>query len=202
MSPKLWWYVARSSGIVAWALLTLSVLWGLFVSTRLLGKRPTPAWLLDLHRFLGGIAVIFTGLHLTGLFADTYVHFGPSELFVPFASRWHAGAVAWGVVASYILIAIELTSLAMRRLPRALWKQVHRSSFVLYVMATIHGLTAGTDTKLMRPAALLSALIASLLILFVWIVKVLSPRRSLRKKRPPARPAPAKPIREGTAVPG
>ena len=32
---QLWWYTARAGGIVAWALLAASVVWGLLLSTRL-----------------------------------------------------------------------------------------------------------------------------------------------------------------------
>ncbi len=145
MSSQVWWFVARSSGIIAWALLTLSVCWGLLLSTRVLSRRVSPAWLLDLHRHLGGLAVVFTGIHLVGLVADSYVTFGWTELFIPMASSWKPGAVAFGVVAFYLLLAVELTSLAMRRLPRSLWRWVHRSSFVLFGFATYHGLAAGTD---------------------------------------------------------
>ncbi len=141
----MWWFVARSSGIIAWALLTLSVCWGLLLSTRLLSRRVSPAWLLDLHRHLGGLAVVFTGIHLVGLVADSYVTFGWAEIFIPMASSWKPGAVAFGVVAFYLLLAIEVTSLAMRRLPRSLWRWVHRSSFVLFGFATYHGIAAGTD---------------------------------------------------------
>ncbi len=141
----MWWFVARSSGIIAWALLTLSVCWGLLLSTRLLSRRVSPAWLLDLHRHLGGLAVVFTGIHLVGLVADSYVTFGWAELFIPMASTWKPGAVAFGVVAFYLLLAIEFTSLAMRRLPRSVWRWVHRSSFVLFGFATYHGIAAGTD---------------------------------------------------------
>ena len=66
-----------------------SVMSGLLLSTRLTKGRPTPAWILDLHRFLGGSAVIFTALHIAGLVADSYVHFGLADLLVPFASSWH-----------------------------------------------------------------------------------------------------------------
>ncbi len=145
MSSQVWWFVARSSGIVAWALVTMSVCWGLLLSTRLLSRRVSPAWLLDLHRYLGGLAVVFTGIHLVGLVADSYVTFGWAELFIPMASSWKPGAVAFGVVAFYLLLAIEITSLAMRRLPRSLWRWVHRSSFVLFGFATYHGIVAGTD---------------------------------------------------------
>ena len=53
VTTKLAWYVARSSGIVAWATVTASILWGLTLSSRLVRKRGVPAWLLDLHRYLG-----------------------------------------------------------------------------------------------------------------------------------------------------
>jgi len=86
MNSQLSWYVSRSSGIIAWVLLTLSVCWGLFVSTKAVAKTTTPAPLLDLHRFLGGLSVLFTGIHLAGLVADNYVYFGWSEIFVPMAS--------------------------------------------------------------------------------------------------------------------
>jgi hypothetical protein len=64
MSSQVFWFTARASGIVAWGLAAASVVWGLALSTRLLGRRPRPAWLLDLHRYLGGLALAFTGVHV------------------------------------------------------------------------------------------------------------------------------------------
>ena len=139
------WYLSRASGIVAWALLTLSMVWGLLLSTRMFDRRPSPKGLVDLHRFLGGLSVVFVAVHVGTIVADTYVHFGWTEVLVPFASRWHRGAVAWGVVAFYLLIAVEVTSLFMRRLPRKLWHAVHFGSFGLFAMGTIHAFTAGHD---------------------------------------------------------
>lgn len=142
----LWWYAARAAGLVSWALLTASVAWGLALSTRALGRRPRPAWLLDLHRALGGLAVVFTGVHVVAIMLDSSVHFGLSEVLVPFSSAWHPVAVAWGIAAFYLLAAVELTSLARRRLPNRLWRRVHYASFPLFVFATVHGLSSGTDT--------------------------------------------------------
>ena len=73
LDPRTWWFVARASGLVAWGLLALAVIWGLALSTKTFGRNPKPAWLLDLHRHLGGLAVVFTGVHLVGLVADNYV---------------------------------------------------------------------------------------------------------------------------------
>ena len=142
---ELWWYVARSSGIVAWALVAASVLWGLFISTHSFRGRARPNWMLDLHRFLGGAGVVFVGVHVLSLVADNYVHFGLVSLLVPLASTWHPVAVAWGVVAMYLLLAVEITSLLRRHLPPRVWRATHALAFPLFALSTMHGLTAGTD---------------------------------------------------------
>ncbi len=120
MNEKLWWYVARSSGMVAWLVLVATVVWGTLLAGRLVPRPGAPRWLTDVHRYLGGLAVALTGLHLFALAADSYAHFGWAETFVPFASSWKPGAVAWGVVAMYLLVIVEMTSLVQRRLPAPL----------------------------------------------------------------------------------
>ncbi|MGH3315180.1 MAG: FAD-binding oxidoreductase, partial [Nocardioidaceae bacterium] len=145
MDEHFWWYLARAGGLTAWWLLCIAVLWGLLLSTRILGDRTPPAWLLDLHRMLGGLAVVFTGLHMTGLFFDEWAGFGWSELLVPFSSEFKPGAVAWGVVAFHLLVAIEVTSLLRKRIPDGVWRWVHRCAFVVFVFATVHTFSTGTD---------------------------------------------------------
>ncbi len=116
----IWWYVARASGLMAWAMLTLTVVWGLLLSSKLLGRKPAPAWILDLHRFIGGATVVFTVVHLVAILADSYVHF---------------------------VAAVELTSLLRKSLPNPLWRRVHYATVPLFALATIHGVTAGTDSR-------------------------------------------------------
>jgi hypothetical protein len=62
-----------------------------------------------------------------------------------------------------LLLAVELTSLARSHLSKALWRRVHFASFVLFIMATVHGLTAGTDTK-STAARLVAAAVGSVFI--------------------------------------
>jgi DMSO/TMAO reductase YedYZ heme-binding membrane subunit len=139
--------MARSGGIVAWALMAGSVLWGLALSTKVTNGKPKPNWILDLHRFLGGMALFFTGIHVGSLVLDTYVHFGLVEVLVPFTGTWHPAAVAWGVIGLYLLLAVELTSLARKRLSKRVWRMTHYLSFPLFFLTTIHALSAGTDRK-------------------------------------------------------
>jgi DMSO/TMAO reductase YedYZ heme-binding membrane subunit len=165
LKSQVWWYVARSGGIVAWALCAISVVWGLLLSSRVLGRRVSGPKLLDLHRYLGGLAVVFTGVHIAGLVLDESVHFGFVEVLVPMASEVFPGAVAWGVVAFYLLIAVEVTSLLRRRIGERVWRSVHYASFAVFLLGTIHGLKAGTDAEnplIWWPAAAASAAIVGL----------------------------------------
>jgi DMSO/TMAO reductase YedYZ heme-binding membrane subunit len=145
MNPQVWWYLTRASGIVAWLMLTASVIWGIVLSTKAFPEHRRPAWLLDLHRWLGGLAVTFTAIHLGALVADNYVHFEVADLLVPFASSWQPGAVALGVVAMWLLVAVEATSLAMKRLPRQVWRWIHLSSYAVFLLVSLHAAFAGTD---------------------------------------------------------
>ena len=157
VTEKLAWYGSRASGLIAWALVAASIVWGITLSSRLLRRRGIPAWLLDLHRYLGLLAVVFTLVHLAGLVADNFVHFGFEELFIPMATDWRPGATAWGIVAFYLLIAIQITSLLMRRMPRKIWHSVHLLAYPLFVVGTVHGFQSGADrsNKLVQWSALL-----------------------------------------------
>ena len=192
MTSQITWYAARASGIVAWALAAASVVWGLALSTRALGRTPRPAWLFDLHRFLGGIALAFTAVHVGAILLDTYVHFTIVSVLVPFTATWHPVAVAWGIAAFYLLLAVELTSLARAHVPRRLWRRVHFGSFALFGASTIHALTAGTDASstVFRLAiaatwALVVALTTVRLVRWAW--RAQAPARSRAPVTPAAR---------------
>src|SRR6202040_3635086 len=91
------------------------------------------SWLLDLHRYLGALALVFTGVHVVAILADSYVHFGLASVLIPFAPQGHPVAVAWGVASMYLLVAVELTSLLRRHLSNRLWRRTHLLSFPLFV---------------------------------------------------------------------
>ncbi|HET7653045.1 MAG TPA: ferric reductase-like transmembrane domain-containing protein [Acidimicrobiales bacterium] len=175
MNSQLWWHVARASGITAWAMSAAAILWGLALSGRTMGRRVKAPWLLDLHRFLGTLTLVFVGVHLGGLVADNYVHFGVADLFVPFASGWRTGAVAWGIVAFYVLVAVEVTSWLMRRIPKRVWRAVHLSSLLMYVMGTIHLLRAGTDAG--NLVLQWSVVATSLAVVFFVVYRVVGPAK-------------------------
>ncbi len=182
MSEKIWWYVARAGGLTAWWLLAAAVLWGLTLSTRIAQGKVTPAWLLDLHRFLGGLATVFTGVHVVALLADSWAPFGWSDVLVPLASRWRPWPVALGVVSLYLLVAVEATSLLRRWLPKRLWRAVHSASFSLFLLGTGHALTAGSEAA--NLPVRLSAVAMLVAFMFLLVYRLLTGRvSSLRAER-------------------
>jgi hypothetical protein len=130
---------------------------------------------------------VFTAIHLGALAADSYTDFGWTELFVPMASRWRPGPVAWGIVALYLAVAVQLSSWTMRWIPRRLWHTIHLSSFGLFVAATVHGAAAGADRANLLVQWL--ALSGVLLVLFLVLFRLLAPRRARSAARVPGRRA-------------
>jgi predicted ferric reductase len=126
------------------------------------------------------MALIFTGIHVGTILLDTYVHFSVADVLIPFASSWHPLAVALGVVALYVLLAVELTSLARARISKRLWRGVHFGGFGLFVLSTMHALTAGTDRT--EPAFLLAVISTCIVVGVLTGIRV----ARARPRRPPA----------------
>lgn len=176
---EFWWYAARATGIVAWAVASAAVIWGLLLSTRSARGLAKPAWVLDLHRWLGALTLIVTVAHLGALAADSFVHFGWSELLVPGASPWKTVPVAWGVLAFWLLLVVEVSSFFKRQLGQRSWARIHLLSFVAYLMATAHYLQAGTERS--NPLVLLSVEAVTAVVLYLTILRVLAHRKARRR---------------------
>jgi DMSO/TMAO reductase YedYZ heme-binding membrane subunit len=141
---ELLWFLTRSSGIVALVLMLAAVADGLIFSGREGGRLVRPAWLLDLHRGLGGYALIFTGLHLVTAFgADIGV--GLATILVPGAASYSTTAYALGVVAFYAMAIVVFTTWPRRRLRRAVWHALHLLSIPAVILAAVHAYQLGTD---------------------------------------------------------
>jgi hypothetical protein len=185
MASKIPWYVARASGVVAWALILVTIVWGLLLATRVLGRTPAPAWLLSLHRYLGALTVTFLGVHVGAVLLDSYTNFGITNVLVPFTGTWHPMAVAWGIVGMYLLVAIVVTSLLRHRMSNKVWHAIHLLSYFLFAMVTIHMLTAGTDAKAIvaSTAAVLLATVVTFgcAAVYLWRSEPGEPRPAARR---------------------
>jgi DMSO/TMAO reductase YedYZ heme-binding membrane subunit len=146
MIASLYWDITRASANIALIIMLLTILWGVLLATRVLKPNDRPAWLRDLHTWLGGLTIVFTVIHMITLVLDKYVNFSWVDILVPFTSEWKPVPVTLGVLSFYLLVGIQLTSVMMKKLSRATWRKIHMLSYLLYAIAVVHAITAGTDT--------------------------------------------------------
>jgi methionine sulfoxide reductase heme-binding subunit len=185
------WYVTRASGVVAYALLSASVVFGVVMAGRMHPKRPSRPWVLDVHRMLGALALLLVGVHIGALLLDSFVSFDVVGVLVPFASTWNPAAVAAGVVAFWMLTAVEITSLLRNRIPNRVWRRVHMLSFAAFVLASAHFIAAGTDaTSPIAIIGLLAVISTVVGLTLIRVVRLAAPAASTRPQ-PAAAPAPA-----------
>jgi len=140
------WYVARTGGILGFTLLTASAVLGLTLAGRpRLARWPRFA-IEDVHRFAGMLAGVFIWLHVLALVADNYLSFGLTDLLVPGTAPYRPVWTALGVVAAELLLAVAITNRYRKRLPYALWRRAHMLNFLVWTLALVHGITAGSDS--------------------------------------------------------
>jgi methionine sulfoxide reductase heme-binding subunit len=162
------WYAARAGGIVAFALLTAGVVFGLTLS----GRARLEGWprfaVEDVHRFVGLLAGTFVGIHVAGLLAETYVPFSLTQILVPGTAPYRPLATALGVIAMELLAALAVTNHYRKRIPHGVWRRAHYLNFAVWLLALVHGIAAGTDSAAWWGVALYSASAASVAALLVW----------------------------------
>ena len=100
-------YLSRATGIVATVLVVAALIWGFLFSARATGNRRRPNWWLDLHNWLGGLALALTGVHIVTALLDTTAGIGLLETIVPGTG---STALAWGVLATYLIAAAVFTT--------------------------------------------------------------------------------------------
>jgi ferredoxin-NADP reductase len=174
LDPVLWWYVARASGLMAWALLSVSVVAGLLMSMRVV-RAGVRRWIQGFHEFLGALAVMFTAIHLVAVFSAP-LRVGVVQLLVPFTKPDKPVAQGCGVVACYLLIAVMATSWVRVLLPWRWWRRVHVLALPLWAVATAHTVLAGSDVT--NPVTYWAGLAVTEVVVFLAVLRLTTGRRA------------------------
>lgn len=139
------WLLARASGLTAYGFLTLSVLAGLVLKSRPFA-RLKPANVTEVHRTLALTGLGALVLHGVSLVLDSTVKVTPAALLVPGLVSYRPLAVALGVVAAWLFALVAGSFWVRKRIGVRTWRRLHWLTFALFALATVHGVTAGTDT--------------------------------------------------------
>jgi len=166
------WYLHRASGVTAYGLLWVSVVWGLFSSLRLARSWPGGGTAFDLHEHVSLLALGFSLLHAGILLADREFGLSLFELLVPFAPERHARQIGLGQLALALLGAVTLSHYLRKHIGQRAWRLLHYASYAVYVLALVHAVWAGTDSTSVGMRLLYVVTGAS--VLFLTIYRVLS----------------------------
>ncbi|TFV89584.1 ferric reductase-like transmembrane domain-containing protein [Blastococcus sp. CT_GayMR16] len=145
MTGEVLWYLNRATGIVTLVLMTVTVVLGTVVRRH--GRVPgLPRFAVTgLHRNVGLLTALLLVTHVLTAVVDSYVDIGTADVLVPFTAGYRPLAIGLGTLAADLLLLVVVTSLLRERLPQRVWKAVHLTTYVLWPLAFVHGLTAGTD---------------------------------------------------------
>lgn len=141
------WLLARASGLTAYGLLTASVLAGLVLKARPFGRALKAASTTDIHRFLALLGLGMLAMHGVTLALDRTLHMPLAGLFLPGASPYRPAAVAVGVVAAELMALIYLSFFLRSRIGVRNWRRLHWATYLLFLLATVHGVASGTDSS-------------------------------------------------------
>jgi sulfoxide reductase heme-binding subunit YedZ len=139
------WLLARASGLTAYMLLTGSVVAGLTVKSKPLGRRLKAAAVTDAHRFLALLGLGTVAVHGLVLTLDQTIKMPLGGLLVPGQSPYRPLAVGIGVIAAELMVLIYASFSLRRRIGARNWRRLHYLTFGVFAAATVHGLAAGTD---------------------------------------------------------
>ena len=148
------WLFIRGTGVAAFALLSVSTVWGLLLSTKVLGRAVRAKGLTYFHESLGVGALALTIAHLIGVYRDNFIGFDWTEILLPGMAEWRPFAIAYGVMAFYGIVAVTFSFYLKGRIGQRRWRTLHLMSFGVFVAALLHGTLAGSDTTA-TPVAML-----------------------------------------------
>jgi sulfoxide reductase heme-binding subunit YedZ len=130
--------VAALSARLAYALMCLTLCWGIFVSTgwvhRLTGRQATR----NSHMVLATLALAFGTIHVLSFYFLTDVHFDTVTLFFPMADGLFRHAA--GIIGFELTIAIALSVGFQRFFRYRRWLFLHRLAYPAVALLIVHSL--------------------------------------------------------------
>jgi sulfoxide reductase heme-binding subunit YedZ len=176
MKDPTFWLIARASGLLAYAALTVSTLLGLLVKARPF-RSLSRATVTDLHRFVAFTALGALAIHAIALTLDAAMPMPVRALLIPGLSPYRPVWTSAGVIAGELMVLI-IASFPLRRLIGAkAWRRLHWATYAAYVLAAVHGIAGGTDTSRPWVMAFYAGTIGAVAAATAWRALVPPPRR-------------------------
>ena len=145
-TDKNFWYLSRASGVIAYTLFWLAVVFGLLLSTRL-GKHFNAARVFALHQYLSLIAVGFAAFHAGILLADNFLNLNLWQILLPFSFQTERVGVALGQLGFWLLFICAFSFYIKKYIGQSAWRWLHFLTFFAYMFISIHVFMVGSDSR-------------------------------------------------------
>jgi predicted ferric reductase len=162
------WYLGRGTGITALVLLTVSVVLGIVTRSGRAGGGLTRFGIADLHRTAALTGAVLVAVHVGSLLFDPYSQLKLVDLVLPFLASYRPLYLGLGALALDLLLAVVVTSLLRHRLGPRTFRLVHWATYVLWPVALLHGLGAGTDAGALWFRAIAAACATAFAVALGW----------------------------------
>lgn len=184
------WYLARASGLLAYALLTASVLAGLVLKARPFDRLLRPAAVTDLHRFVALLGLGSVAIHGAALVFDNAVEISPLALLAPGLVSYRPLATGLGTLAAEGMLLVYVSFPLRKRIGARTWRHLHYSTYGVFALATAHGIAAGSSTHEAWALALYGTATGAVLGATAWRILVPPARGGHRRVPDRDRPLP------------
>jgi sulfoxide reductase heme-binding subunit YedZ len=178
MFDQVLWFTTRGAGAVSLLMFTASAALGLVTVARFQAAGWPRFFNYEMHRRVSLLSIVFLAVHVLTAVFDPFTKLGLGAALVPFASSYRPVQVALGVVALYLFVALIVTSLLRKHIGQRTWRAVHWASYVMWPMALLHGITAGSDAFAPWMLAVDLISIAVITAALGWRIAVGNPNRS------------------------
>jgi methionine sulfoxide reductase heme-binding subunit len=185
-----WWLASRSAGIVAYVLLSASVVLGLAMALKLARPRWT-AVLRAAHERIALVSLGALATHGLLLLGDGFLRPGLGGILVPFAMDYRPAWTGIGILAGYLTAGLSLTYYARRRIGARRWRTAHRLIPIAWAMAAVHVIGSGSDAGTLWLQVVLALTMSAVLTLLGYRVLAGRPARGATPRRRAPVPAPA-----------
>ena len=161
------WFIARITGLTAFAVLSLSVLSGEALRTSVLDFLAKNRAIRKLHDFTTPLWLPLVFAHIVALEYDRTAQIRPINIVVPFTTTYGQVPIGLGTIAFDILMVVTVTSWLRSRMNNTLWTWIHRTSYIAFVAVFFHAVLSGTDFAAPLVSAIAWPVAAALAILGV-----------------------------------
>lgn len=174
----IFWFLSRSTAVIAYLTLWISILLGVLLSTKLSKFFPGAFTANDLHLFLSLLGLTLGVFHGVIILGDRFIQAKLINILIPFTFiEYRPFWVGFGQMALILWSVLVISYYLKKRIGYKTWRLIHYLGFLAYVVILIHGVFSGSDTNTIWATSIYWITGGSTLFLSIYRILSRDPRK-------------------------